>query len=95
MDLRAWKETEAKATSFHANISPENELSVDSIKTSSLTYQHTDEYEAEDGSPSKGNGLGAMPPLHPEDDWVEELPRPIPEALARPQINTDEETNDE
>lgn len=95
MDLRAWKETEAKATSFHANVLPEDEVPANSIKAGSLTYQHTDEYETEDGSPSKGNGSGPMPLLEPEDDWVEELPRPIPEALARSRINMEEEKNDE
>lgn len=84
MDLRAWKETETKATSLHSSLSSENEFSTDNLKTAN--YQHTDEYESEDGSPAKGNGTGPMPLLEPEDDWVEELPRPIPFKASRPNI---------
>ena len=91
LDLRAWKETEAKATSFHSELLPENEFHTASIKKSNLNYQHTDEYEAEVGSPSKGSGTGPMPALEPEDDWVEELPRPIPIKASRPNIITEKE----
>lgn len=86
MDLRAWKETETKATSLHSSLSPENEFSTDNLKTTNTNYQHTDEYESEDGSPAKGNGTGPMPLLEPEDDWVEELPRPIPIKASRSNI---------
>lgn len=90
MDLRAWKETETKATSFHSQLLAEDEFVVtDSLKTSSLNYQHTDEYEAEDGSPPKGSGTGPMPELVPEDDWVEELPRPIPISATRSNVQKD------
>lgn len=77
MDLRAWKETESKSTSFYAanTLSDGGKLNYSSVKK--LQYLHTDEYEAEDGSPSKGSGMGSMPSPVPEDDWVEELPRPI------------------
>jgi hypothetical protein len=96
MDLRAWKETEAKATSFHSNLSPEGEFSTNSLKASNnLVYQHTDDYESEAGSPSKGKGSGSMPLLQPEDDWVEELPRPIPMSLTRTQINAEEKEDNE
>lgn len=90
MDLRAWKETESKATQFNANI-----LSIDEseMPKTSLNYQHTDEYEAEDGSPPKGSGTGPMPVLEPEDDWVEELPRPIQLNKARTLIQADEDVN--
>jgi hypothetical protein len=96
MDLRAWKETEAKATSLHSNLSPEaeNEFSTNSLRTNHQNYQHTDEYENEEGSPSRGFGSGPMPVLEPEDDWVEELPRPIITTLTRTQIQAEEENND-
>ena len=94
MDLRAWKETEAKATSLHSNLSPENEFSTNSLRTNHQNYQHTDEYENEEGSPSRGFGSGPMPILEPEDDWVEELPRPIITTLTRTQIQAEEENND-
>ena len=90
MDLRAWKETEAKATSLHANLTPESKLSANSVR-SNLIFQHTDEYENEKGSPSKGIGSGPMPVLQPEDDWVEELPRPIAMPIGRPQIQAEED----
>lgn len=94
MDLRAWKETEAKATSFHSNLSPEREFSSNSLKANNLVYQHTDDYENEAGSPSKGNGSGPMPLLQPEDDWVEELPRPIPMTLTRTHFKAEEGNNE-
>ena len=66
MDLRAWKETERfKPVAFHAGGS-----------NVSHQYQDTSEYETEEGSPARGSGL-VMPSPHPEDDWVEELPRPM------------------
>lgn len=66
MDLRAWKETERmKPVTFHAN-----------GPTVSHQYQDTEEYESEEGSPARGSGT-IMPQPGPEDDWVEELPRPM------------------
>lgn len=91
MDLRAWKETETKATSYYANIVPDGKLNFSSIKK--LHYQHADEYEAEDGSPSRGAGSGPMPLLEPEDDWVEELPRPIRPIRADLKAELEEESD--
>lgn len=68
MDLRAWKETEkVKPTIFFTGTE---------TSRSSHHYQDTSEYEAEEGSPARGGGT-VMPRPEPEDDWVEELPRPM------------------
>lgn len=69
MDLRAWKETErVKPTAFFTG--------TQTFGSSSHHYQDTSEYEAEEGSPARGGGT-VMPRPEPEDDWVEELPRPM------------------
>jgi hypothetical protein len=74
MDLRAWKETEVKPSTFHA-ATPE-EFLMGSSPTSNHHYQDTDEYEAEEGSAARGSG-SPMPIPEPEDDWTEELPKPL------------------
>ena len=74
MDLRAWKETEVKPSNFHA--ATLEEFLMGSSPTSNHHYQNTDEYEAQKGSAARGSA-SSMPMPEPEDDWVEELPRPL------------------
>lgn len=75
MDLRAWKETErVRPTTFYTGAQQP-------VSGSNTYFQETDEYESEEGSPPRGSGT-VMPVPEPEDDWVEELPRPM--LLRRP-----------